>query len=193
MSETTRIGIPAIDNDPSLRAIAQVADERFSALPVKEVLVWRVTEDSNADALKHIASALGLGDLSLDFGVGADPLPVLRGGIYQKRRRGSKGVILKALEGAGIAPDQVTFLIGESWHHDGTITYSGTGEYTHGSDAHWAIVVTRVEVGAPLTLAQTQAVWSALDGSKSQRDHVTLVVRNGSTLYGVYRAFPEVL
>lgn len=186
---STRLGIPAIDNDPSLRAVVGVLD-RWDDLPVKEVLVWRITEDSNADVLRHVAQMLGLGDVDLSIG---NPVELLQRGRYLKRRRGTRGALLASLEAAGHPAESVELVRDTVWRHDGTIDRSGSGEYLYGGDGHWSVFVARVQLGAETawpTLDAMRSLWVAVNAAKSERDRAVVVVRRGTDLAGVYRDVP---
>jgi P2-related tail formation protein len=177
--------LPAIQSDPSMRAVLSVLD-RWDDLPVSAVLVWRMREDSNVDALRHIAKMLGVGHVDLSTG---DPLVVLGQAVNLAKRRGTTFAIKEALRALGYASETVSLANKVAYLHDGSFDHDGL--YIHGGDNHWAKPVITIELAAPLTLAQAQAAWRAIEGAQGGRDWPRLRLLVDDVTVAFYRERPE--
>lgn len=177
------IGIPAIDRDPSWKAVIDLLD-RWQELPVERVLAWHMPS-ADVATLAHLAYMLGVGDVDLSIG---DPLVVLRQAVDLRKRRGTGFALREGLKALGYAAESFTLTNKQAWLHDGTINRAGM--YRYGGDNHWAIIVTTIELDAWPTLDQVKLAWRALARNKSRRDHLVLRLRFDGATIAIYRAEP---
>lgn len=171
----------ALANDPGSRGFA-AALERFDALPVEKVLVWRAAF-TDPVTRAHLADALGLSGLNFLSG---DPEVAIAQGIALMRSQGTAAALRAGLSGLGFADVEIEE--DTARRYDGELRYDGLHRY--GADAHWAAFVVYLNVAAPLSLAQLRSAWELIAAWKPERSPASLAVRVGGEVLAIYRSLP---
>lgn len=186
---TQNVKLPASLSDATTKALVQLLNERFNAIPIQNVLVWHL-ETTPAEAVPHVAELLGLD--GPEFGVGSGPpRVVLRQGVALLRIRGTIGAIRRVLRNLGFG--EATFFVDGRRKYDGTFLYDGMFLYGTEEWAQWAIFGLRVETEEEMTVERARQLWDAIESWKGKRDWFRLMVRGPGDAQVVYSARSEIV
>lgn len=183
------VTLPASIKDATTAAIVSVLNERFNAVPVENVLVWKLDTAVDA-AVPEIATFLGLD--GPEFGIGSGPPRTLvRQGVALCRKRGTRGAIREVLRRLDFG--EVVFVIDGRRVHDGTIFHDGA--WLHGDPAwfRWAVFGLIVTTADAMSADRLRQLWDAVDEWKSKRDWFFLIVHGPASTVTPYRDRSEII
>lgn len=132
-----RLSVPAGVDDPTTRALVQLAEERLGGVPIERVLVWH-TDTVVEAALAHLAELL---DIDMATHGVEQTRVLLEQAVDRLRRRGTPSAVEETLEALGLAgavTEEDTELF-----RDGSIVRDGS--HVHGYDGQWAVFWVKVE------------------------------------------------
>lgn len=164
--------LPAGINDASTRALAQLIDERFSALPVERVLVWHLAA-TEVDVVAHIAEMLGLDGPG--FG-GDTPLGLIRRGVMLCRRHGTPWALREVLRALGYGEVEIVEEFNPKF--DGEFYFDGARMY--GADAEPGIFWLACSIGESKSADWVRALWDVIDRRKRRSAWQVLIVRRAA-------------
>ena len=168
---TTSLPVPEGIDDVSMRALVEVINARYDALPIERCLVMHVT--SNTISRPYVARGFGLS--APEFQVAETPVAIIQQGLELRRHKGTIWALREVLR--RLDWGEIVFVEDGRIKYDGSIKYNGERRY--GADGVAGVTIIFFDVVAPLTTEQTQKLWDLVRNwmRASFRDHFRIGLR----------------
>lgn len=171
-------------DDVSNRALGEIINERFAALPVEKALVWHF-ESADEVRIEAVAEFLGLNGPEFR-GVDGTPIELLMQGVLLRRRRGTPWALREVLRRLNYG--EVELVEQTNVRHNGAIKHNG--ERLHNGANSWATFIVFLDVASAFTVEEVRIVWDVVDVYKPRRSHFALGFREAGEPTAMYLEKP---